>query len=156
MGAFAFVHEAAQLCKKPQGVACLTLPDDDGAPTSSPKRTECSPIALHICSALHPPECPPLGWFALAASAAVQVPRTPVDEECRAMPGQHLVRASRQASAVKPEAIAHRGTPPPHDEFRAGVFAAYGGHAAGALQRGENVHGQPLANAPAQSKNSDT
>jgi len=74
----------------------------------------------------------------------------------RAAGSEDQIRLAWQRAAVQTIAIAQRGTHSPHGEFRAGVFAAYGGHATGALQRGENVHGQPLANALAQSKNSDT
>ncbi len=84
------------------------------------------------------------------------MPEAAVNEYDRTTGGKHEIGPTGQGSTMQAVAIAHRSKQSTHDHFGAGVFAAYGCHAPGALLRRQNVHGQTFTKARAQSMKSAT
>jgi len=134
----------------------LAFPHDKHAPALAAQPRPSPSVACGVAFQFRLPETRPRLGNNTPESAGVPVPETAMHEYDRAAGSEDQIRLAWQRAAVQSIAIAQRSKQSTNDHFRAGVFAAYGGHATGALQRGENVHGQPLANALAQSKNSDT
>ena len=118
----------------------LALPYRDAVPTHLCQLPLLFAVALHVSIYLLPPKIG-VGLRKLKIFASfVAVPKAAVDKNAGAVLPQHQVGMTWEARVVETVAETKRPKPPPHNQFRARVFAADCRHVRVALGLRENIH----------------